>query len=331
MVNDSIIPKEDIGIRDKHWLVKNKIKSKLYGNAGDKGLLKKIVVYALLFSLSFIFVFPLLFMLSTSMMPLGDLIDSSVRWIPTQIYIQNFSDAIRSMDYLNNLGKSIFFAGALAVLQTVACSLTGYAFARYEFRGKKILMVILIITFVIPPQILMLPNFLMFFDMGLLGTMSAFTLPAMLGQGLQSAIMILIFYQIYAQLPTVLTEAAEIDGASQTKIFWYLGVRSAIPAFIIVFALSFVFYWNETHLTQLYLGNVGSNVVQTEWTTLQLELARIENSFMDTLDADAAGARINEGIIFAGTLLSIFPLFFLIGFLQKYLVESIDGAGITGE
>jgi len=319
----------DSNRNEKWWNYKNKLKSRIMGTSQDKGLLAKIIIYLLLFLMGFIFIFPLLTMLSTSAMSLADLLDSSVRWLPTRFYTRNFEDALRSMDFWNSLWRSIVFVGVPAILQTAVCAITGYGFARYNFRGKKVMLVILVLTFILPPQILMMPIYLLYFNMGLLGSMWAFTLPAVLGQGFQSAIMVLIFYQFYTQIPTVLTEAAELDGASQLKIFWFLGIRSALPAIIVVFSFSFVFYWNDTALTTLYLGT-STTGVGSQWTTLQLELSRISDTFGANMPTGQSG-NLNEGIRFAGTLLSILPLFFLVGFLQRHLVESIDGAGITGE
>lgn len=312
--------------------MKNKIRNKLLGGTSRRGIIGSTIIYFLLISIGFIYLYPLLHMLSTSLMSLSDLLDSSIRWIPSTLYWTNFRNAFIVMNYWETLARHVIIAATPAILQTAMCSLTAYGFARFKFRGKIILMGIMLLTFVIPPQILMMPTFLLYTDLGLIGTLYAFTLPALLGQGLQSAVMILIFYQFYKPIPDALLEAAEIDGASQLRIYISLGIRSAIPAIIVVFTFSFVFYWNETYLTNLFLGNrVGG--ASTVWTTLLLELERFQASHAAffPVGASSQANRLNEAVTFSGTLLAIAPLVLLAGFLQKYLVESIDGAGITGE
>jgi len=316
----------------KRWALKNKFRSKLFGSAGKRGFILNVMIYFLLISIGFIYLFPLLHMISTSLMSLSDLLDSSVRWVPSTFYTRNFRDAFIVMNYWDTLMRHFTIAVVPALFQTAMCSLTAYGFARFKFRGKTLLMGVMLLTFVIPPQILMMPTFLLYTDLGLIGSLYAFTLPAFFGQGLQSAVMILIFYQFYKPIPDALLEAAEIDGASQLRIYWSLGIRSALPAIIVVFTFSFVFYWNETYLTNLFLGNrVGG--ASTAWTTLLIELDRFQATYASVFPAGASSEanRLNEAITFSGTLLAIAPLVLLAGFLQKYLVESIDGAGITGE
>lgn len=337
MKKEFIVPKKSskdkgISFEEKRWIIKQKIRRLFLGSAQKQGVITQGLIYLLLISIGFIYLYPLLHMFSTSIMSLADLLDSSVRWIPTSFYTKNYRDAIMVMDYWDSLMKNLVIALGPAILQTVICSLTAYGFARFKFRGKKLLMVILILTFVIPPQILMMPTYLLYSDMGLVGSLNALLLPALFGQGIQSAIMILIFYQFYAPIPDSLLEAAQIDGASQLRIYWSIGVRSALPAIIVVFIFSFVFYWNETYLTAMYLGNNAGVAFGTDWTTLLLELNRFQQSYEALYPAAAnSGNRLNEAIRFAGTILAILPLIFLSGILQKYLVESIDSSGITGE
>ena len=315
----------------KRWIFKNKVRGVFFGTADKRGWVASVTLYVLLLSIGFIYLYPLLYMVSTSLMSLSDILDISVRWVPTEFYFSNFTLAFQVMDYWRTLFLNLVIAIVPAILQTVVCSLTAYGFARFKFRGKKILMAIMILTFVIPPQILMMPTYLLYFDLGFVGSLYSITLPAFFGQGLQSAVMILIFYQFYKPIPDALLEAAQIDGASQWRIYWSIGVRSAIPAIIVVFTFTFVFYWNETYLINMFLGNRAAGHT-TEWTTLLIELSRFQQSFLAIHPAaGSSGHRLNEGIRFAGTLLSIAPLLLLAGFLQKHLVESIDGAGITGE
>jgi multiple sugar transport system permease protein len=143
--------------------------------------------------------------------------------------------------------------------------------------------------------------------------------------------------QFFKQTPLALDEAARVDGASDAKIFLRIAVPLAIPAFILCFMFSFVWYWNDTYFTALYLN--GTNIADTtKVSTMLLELQNFDAMYKAHIQNVAGwGASVmgesvaNEAIRMAATVLTILPLLFLYFCLQKYFVEGIDKAGITGE
>jgi multiple sugar transport system permease protein len=307
-----------------------KIRKLLMGSREKGGLLIGIAAYTLLISIGFIYVYPVLYMLSTSLMSPSDLLDSSTRWIPTTLHIKNYTDAFQVMEYIPTLFKNLQIAFFPTVAQLVVTSMAGYAFARYDFPLKKVWMVLLIFAFVIPPQITMIPAYVLQSQMGLIGSIWSFIVPAMLGQGFKSAIFILIFYNFHRQIPASLIEAAEIDGAGHLRTFFRIAVPLSVPAMIVTVLFSFVWYWNETYLVNLYLG--FNNNRAGGLTTLLLELERFQASY----DAIYSGwelspNRLNEALRMSGTMLAIAPLMALYAILQRQFVESVDKSGITGE
>jgi len=301
----------------------SKVRKLLFGMGENDGFVFKAVVYLLLIAIGFVYLYPMLFMLVNSFMSLDDLVNSMIKWIPSTLYIENYSKALNVLDYEKTLLQTIVVAGLPALLQTISAGIIGYGFARFEFPFKKILFVLMLVTFVIPPQITMMPTYLLFKQYGLLGSLETFIYPAILGQGLKSALFILIFYQFFRSIPDVLEEAAEIDGAGSLKIFYRVAVPMALPAIIIVFLFSFVWYWNETYLAGLYFGN--------ELTILPLELQKFTDSYNKVYPPGTPGSQLNEAIKLAGTLLTIAPLLILYFVLQRWFVEGVDRAGITGE
>ena len=210
-------------------------------------------VYFALLLIGFVFIYPVIYIISYSFMDTEDLVNPLVRWLPTKLYIGNFSEAANVLDFVATLIKTLIVTVLPSILQTISASIVGYGFSRFRFPGKKIMLAALLATFIIPPQVTMIPQFLMFCDLKLLETIWAFILPATFTQGIRSAIFVLIFYQFFNMLPRSLEEAAKIDGASTFKIFYRIAVPSATPAYIIAFLFSLVWYWNETTLTALYL------------------------------------------------------------------------------
>ena len=127
----------------------------------------------------------------------------------------------------------------------------------------------------------------------------------------------------------MLIEASRIDGAGHFKSFVQIALPSAAPAFITVALFSFVWYWNESYLTEMYVKGVYGN---SSWTTLVLQLDAFASNYSDYANTAVAGATsLNESISMAGTMLSILPLLLLYFVLQRHFVESIDRTGITGE
>lgn len=297
-------------------------KRRLFGFRLTDGLIFKTVIYTLLVIIGFVYLYPILHMLSYSLQSLTDLLNPMVNKIPSKLYFDNYSDAFKTLDYFNTLGKSLLVTLVPAIVQTIVASLVGYGFAKYEFPFKKTLMGLLIATYIIPPQVTMIPRYVLFNDLSILGTAWAILVPATFGQGLNSAIFVLIFYQFYKMIPKVLDEAAEIDGANGFYKYFKIAVPLSIPSFITTFLFSFVWYWNETYISGLFLGE--------SYKTLQMRLANFVSEYSSVIGGGNS-LYANEAVRMAATLLIILPMLIVYFVLQRWFIEGIDKAGITGE
>lgn len=307
----------------KTYSLRGKLYRILFGLNDNDGLLVKTLVYVLLVSIGYIYLYPILYMFVTSFMSLDDILNSMVKWIPTSLYLENYRRALNVLHFKSVLFQTIYAAGVPAVIQTAATAVIGYGFARFKFPGKSILFVLMLSTFIIPPQVTMIPTYLLFKKYHLLGTIQTFIYPALVGQGLKSSLFILIFYQFFRKSPVVLDEAAQIDGAGYFKIFYRIALPMSVPAIIIVFLFSFVWYWNDTYLAGLYFGN--------EISMLPLRLQNFVDSYTKLYPAKSPVNQLNEAIKMAGTLLTISPLLVVYFILQRWFVEGVDRSGITGE
>lgn len=319
-------------VSGKKWyedINKDKVRKFLMGSKEKEGFIKMFFIYALLICIGFIYLYPIIYMISSSFMSLDDLLDSSINWIPSTINISNYLQAAKSMDFWKSLGQSIIIAGVPTLCNLLSCSLIGYGLARFEFPGKKVVLGIIIFSFILPSQITMIPTYVLYSNMGILGTLWSFVLPALLGMGINAPIFILIFWQFFRQVPKVLIEAAQIDGAGYFKSFVRISLPSAAPAIITVSLFSFVWYWNESYLTEMYVHGV---MTSSGWTTLVIQLDNFASNYSSyATTATNAATSLNESISMAGTMLSILPLLLMYFVLQRYFVESIDRTGITGE
>lgn len=302
-------------------------KAVLLGTSWKMGILFKIMLYVLLVIFGFVFLYPLIYMVSYAFMTPEDVVNPFVHYLPTQwFYMGNFTLAYQVLNYMKALGRSLLVAVLPAILQCVSTSIIGYGLARFRVPGKGVILALVLATFIIPPQATMIPQMLMYTNVGM-DNILAFLVPALFGQGLKSAIFILIFFQFFRSLPQSLEEAAKIDGAGIIRIFVFIAVPLAFSGYLLTFLFSFVWYFNETTLTALFLGS--------KFQTLPLALESFLQSFNDMNSGAASsgesGKTINEAIYMAGTFLSILPLLIIYFIAQKQFVESVDKAGITGE
>jgi len=302
-------------------------KRKLLGMRGNDGLLFKIGLYIVLIGISFIFLYPILQMLATSFMTLEDLIDPTSIWIPNHFTFSNYVKASQALDLWASLKDSLIVTVAPTVLLVVSSSVIGYGFAKYSFPGKKIMLAILVLIFLIPTILMSIPTYVIYRELALLDSLQAFTIPAFLGFGLRQTIFILIFYQFFKMIPSELIEAAEMDGAGALKIFIKIAIPMSLPAFLIAMLYSFVWYWNETSLALLYFPN--------SYTTLPMAVIGFRTLYESLFPSGAVGIEsanemFNQGVQFAGTILSILPLLIVYFIAQKWFIEGVDRSGIAG-
>ena len=302
---------------------KETFKMVLLGNQERKGAIPAVIVYTLLVLFGFVFLYPIIYMLAYSFMSTADLVDSNVNYLPTGMEWSNYFEAWKVLNYPKVFFQTLLISVLPAICQTVVCALTGWGLARFKFKGSKILFGLIIFTFIIPSCLTMLPTVSLYAKFKITGTVFSYILPALFGQGFKSAVFILIFYQYFKSIPQAIIEAAEIDGANTFKIFIKIGIPSAISAILLTVLLSVVWYYNETVLASVFFGS--------SITTLPLGIENFKASFDAIYQGSENGKSINEAIYMAGTVLNILPLVILYIFTQRFFIQGVDKAGITGE
>lgn len=286
------------------------------------------VFYFVLTGIGFIYVYPILYMVINAFMSPADLADPSVSWIPTELYWGNFKAAFETLDFFKTFSNTFLVTVGPVILQTIVCSIIGFGLARFEFPLKKIWIGLIVLTFLFPIQLMLTPRYALYYDYGIIETVLPAYLPAAFGQGLRSAIFILVYYMFFNSYPLSFDEAASIDGANSLSIYWKIALPMSKGATVLSLLFSSVWYWNETTQSAMFFG--------TKYTTLPLQLANLEARFTslfgknDNPAVDSA-TRFNQSTSMAGTMLSILPLVIFYICLQRQFVESIDRTGIAGE
>lgn len=306
----------------------------LLGKGEKPGLLLGLFRYVLLTAIAFVFVYPILYMVSLSLMPEKDLMDVSVRWLPSSLTLTHYRHAWTVLNYSKNLPMTLCLVFVTAALQTASTALVGYGFARFDFPLKKLWMGILLLSYLLPTQVTALPNYVLFQQLRLSdGSIKPFVVTCLLGQGLNSGLCVLIFYSFHRQAPRSLLEAAEIDGASALRTFISIAMPMAMAGVIVVSVFTVIWYWNELYIVETYIGYQSTGYDnKDQLTTLMLQMARFGQAYeIRGSNAIDSPDKLNAAKSMAGTMLTVLPLLIMYAFVQKKFVSSIDSAGITGE
>lgn len=252
-------------------------------------------------------VFPFLWMILSSFKESAMIISWPPKLWPREWTMKNYTQVWDSIPLLRFLTNTIIFTGGVVVLSLVFDSMAGYAFARFQFRWNKQLFALVLITMMIPFQVLMIPLFVQEFKMGILNTYAGLILPRA-----TSAFGIFMMRSFFLTLPKELEESGRIDGMSEFRIYWSIMLPISLPGLITLGVILFVNNWNDL-IYPLMLTN------STDMRTLSAGLAMF------------VGDKVIEyGPILAATLISVLPLIILFVLMQKYFVEGISTTGMKG-
>jgi ABC-type glycerol-3-phosphate transport system permease component len=269
----------------------------------------RIVAYVALTLGGILMVVPFVWMVSTSLKQEGSVYVFPPVWIPHPLRWDNYSTLFSIVPFGSAFLNSVIIAASVTIGQILSASLAAYAFARLRFRGKNVLFLIFLATMMVPSQVTLIPQFILFRAVGWVNTLLPLTVPAFFG----SAFGMFLLRQFFLSLPRELFEAAVIDGASPPYMYWRVALPLAKPALATFGVFVFMGTWNDLITPAVYLSDMDK-------MTLTLVLAQLNNGF---------GADYTAHTM-AGAVLSILPL--LIAFLlaQRYFVQGITLTGLKG-
>ncbi len=305
-----------------------------------KKILWKILMIVIVATMGYLFVFPLFYTLIISFQKLSLAADPTTIYIPKAFSFEAYKVAFKQLDYKNSALLTAEFTVFSTLFSLISCSLTGYALARYDFKGKKLVFLIVLLMIVIPPQQVIVPQYILYkdftfgglfklfgFKVNLLSSPLVFILPSVFAAGLKAGIFIFIFRQFFSGLPKELEEAAKIDGCGPFKTFISVMVPMAKPAFVVVTMLCIIWHWNDYYSSSMFFID--------KVKPLMINLDLLRNSIAE------GGAALVEGIgknssyiqrmfLQAGVVLSIAPPFLVYALMQRQFVESLERTGIVG-
>lgn len=287
--------------------------------------------FVILSGIGFIVLYPLIYMVSCAFRERSDMNDPTVMWLPRNYTLDVIKETWRIMDFGSVLKNTIFLNIGCSLVQVMSCAVTGYGFARFSFKGKKLLFGIVIMMILVPPQVISLPLYTQFrffgikglFSVNLIDSMLTMYLPAMTANGIRSGLMILIFRQFFRGLPRELEDAACIDGCGPFMTFIRVMIPNAASAFLTVFLFSVVWYWNDYYVSTAFF---------TDTRTVATVLYDLDSRLSRALYGDSRiKPSARELIVWkeAGCLMSVLPILIMYVFLQKHFTEGIERSGLS--
>ena len=225
--------------------------------------------------------------------------------MPEEWLTSQYEYVVEAIPILSMLKNTVVFAGSVTLISLLFDSLAAYAFARMEFRGKNVLFTIILLTMMVPFQIIMIPLYIEEYKLGILDTLLGLILPRASG-----AYGIYMLTSFFSRIPKSLEEAARLDGLNNLQIYRRIVIPLSKPALISLGIYHFMNNWNDL----LYPMMLTSSV---ENRTLSAGLAVLVGS-----------NSIKYGPTLAATVISIFPLLLLFLFGQRFFIEGIAASGV---
>lgn len=270
---------------------------------------KTALRHAVLMLVTFVMVYPILWMFFSSFKPDEQIFSTSNLW-PETWTLDHYVSGFMNMNFGRLMLNSLIISTVVVVGTIFSSSLTGFAFARLRFTPRRFLIGFMLSTMMLPAQVVMIPQYIMFHKIGWVNTFLPLTLPSFLGT---VPFFIYLMVQFVRGIPKELDEAAYIDGCSKFQLFRLIIFPLARPAIITMSIFAFYWTWNDFFGQLIYLWD-------PELHTVSLGLSMFIDSTGST----------QWGDLFAMSILSVVPVFIVFLFFQRYLVEGIATHGLKG-
>lgn len=280
-----------------------KLRSMKKGRKAEKAL-----TYFLLIALSILFLFPFLWLIGTSVKPENEAMAFPPTLLPKEWDLANYKEVFTLVDFGQYYMNSIIVTVCVVIGTVVSSTIVAYGFARIKGRGRNFWFVLLLGTMMLPPQVTMIPVYMIFSKLGWVNTFLPLIVPSFFG----SAYFIFLLRQFFKTIPKELEESAYLDGCGPFGIFWRIIVPLSIPSIITVALLSFMWTWNDFLNPLIYLNDDSKY-------TLALGILQFKGALL-----------IQWGPMMAASVFIILPLIIIFFVGQKYFVQGIATTGGKG-
>jgi multiple sugar transport system permease protein len=285
--------------------IKSKKTKKYFGNKNTKA----IFIHIALVMGSIVMILPFLWMISTSLKTETEIINPNMTFFPEGFYIENFFRAFEIIPIFAYMWNTVLIAVLKIFGEVFISAAVAYGFARFQFKGKNVLFMILLGTMMLPYEVTMIPTFIIWAALGLTDSYVPLILPAYFG----SASFIFFLKMYFETFPKDYEESAVVDGANYFQIFLKIFIPLAKPALITIGLWAFMGTWNDLLGQLIYINDPAKY-------TIQLGLA----SF------NSLSGEILWGPLMAASFVALVPILAILLYAQKYFIEGVKMSGIKG-
>jgi multiple sugar transport system permease protein len=268
----------------------------------------RVFWYVSLLLLGAIFMLPFYWMVITSVKTPLQVFKYPIEWIPNPIVLRNFIDAWTSLPFNTFLRNTIIITGVSMFGETLSSALVAYAFARIPFRGRDALFVALLATLMLPPQVTLIPRFIVFAKLDWIDTF----LPLLVPTFFAHAFYAFLLRQFFLTLPGELEDAAFVDGCSRFRVWWSIFLPLSKPALATVLIFSYIYHWNAFFEPLIYLNS-------QENKTLALGLSQLREAYSTEWHW-----------MMAISIIMMLPCIAVFFAFQRYFVQGIQMTGTKG-
>jgi multiple sugar transport system permease protein len=265
------------------------------------------VLFAVLAGTAVITLIPVVWMLLTALKTPAEVAADPPTWLPHRLRFQNFADAWAFAPFGRYLFNSFVMAGGIAVTQVVTSALAAYAFARLRFPGRDLLFYIYLGTLIIPPQVTVIPQFLIVRQLGWVDSFAGLIIPQAF-----TAFGVFLLRQFFLGIPFELEEAARIDGASRLDCFRRIILPLSGPALASLAVFAFMFHWNNL-LWPLIVSNTDKTI------PIAVGLTRFQGEHGTDWE-----------LLMAASVIATIPVLAVYFFAQRWFVQGIAMSGFGG-
>jgi multiple sugar transport system permease protein len=269
----------------------------------------RIAGFLTLCLLSALFVLPFLWMIGTSLTPASQIMQVDRPFFPRVPAWENYREALTTMPFHLFLKNTLLVALLSVVGQTLSAASVAFAFARLNFPFREPLFLLVLATMMLPPQVTMIPQFILFTIPGWIDSLKPLIVPSFFAEG---AFYIFILRQFFLTIPKELEEAARLDGCNTFQVFFHVALPSSKPALATVALFSFISNWNDFLRPLIYTQSL-------EKKTLAVGL----NAFKDMHGTE-------YHLLMAASVAVLLPVLIIFFFTQRYFTEGVVMSGVKG-
>lgn len=267
-----------------------------------------VLRYVLVIPVAFIFLFPFAWTIINSLKKASEILIVPIQWLPQEAQWQNYVDIFTKIPFLRSFGNSLIVSGSVTLSVIFFSSLAGFALAKYDFKGKRLIITFILSTMMIPVFIFLMPHYVMINYFGWVDTYWALIIPKCI-----TAFGIFFMRQfIQSSVPDELLDAARIDGCSEFRIYYTIVLPLCKSAFLVLGVVTFIFNWNEFLWPLIVTQSRDMYTIQVLLSTLQ----------------EAYGSMKYLPLLMAGTVIAILPGVILFIAAQKQIVQGISLTGM---